>query len=258
MAQKKGDLISGAIGPVVFRIVNGKQIISSRPPKGKVKLSDSTKKANKTFGKASKIGAQLRRTVKLELKNKCDVNSSSRLSGELFSILHECTNKDTLEFDWQRNSFKSLNGFEFNFNYKVKTQIINMPVAELINGVLKVDFDQMKISEHFKFPYRSYHCILTATVSLLNLKANTVSVRAESLKRSINITEKIIQPFTFEFAVPDGCLYVLCLYQQYTTSAKDQLRAGVTKKLNRACICSAGISSGIYVGTDNFLWEEFM
>jgi hypothetical protein len=258
MAQKKGDLFSGAIGPVVFKIVNGRQIICSRPGKGKVKLSDSTKKAGKTFGMAATIGARIRRTIKAQLENKYDKTSSSRLSGELFSILHKCRNNETLEFDYEDNSFQSLEGFEFNSNAKVKTQITTMPVAELVNGMLKVNFGQIKIYDQLKFPFGSYHCLLTATVSLLNLKANTISVRAESLEKSINVTEKVVQPFTFEFTVPNGCLYVFCLYQQYTTSAKDQVQAGGSIKLNRACILRAGVSPGTYEGTDGFVWEEIV
>jgi hypothetical protein len=258
MAHKKGDLFSGAIGPVVFKIVNGRQIICARPGKGKVKLSDSTKKAGKTFGMAATIGARIRRTINQQLANKCDKTSSSRLSGELFSILHKCRNIDTMEFEYKDDSFKSLEGFEFNSNSKVKTQITSMPVAELVNGMLKVNFGQIKVYDQLKFPSGSYHCLLTATVSLLNLKANAISVRAESLEKSINVTEKTVQPFTFEFTVPNGCLYLLCLYQQYTASTKDQVKAGGITKLNRACILKVAISPGTYDGTDTFVWEEIL
>jgi len=49
MATRKGNYLTGVLGPLVLRVVNGKQVVSTRVKKGKIKHTEATKKSNQTL-----------------------------------------------------------------------------------------------------------------------------------------------------------------------------------------------------------------
>lgn len=258
MATKKGDLISGAIGSVVFRVVDGKQIVCSLPAKGKVKQSQATKNSNTTFGVASTLAARIRDTMEGELLGKYDSGMCSRLSGKVFLSLKDCKDTETLQYDLRERCFNRLDSFPFNEKAQVSNYITEMPEVVLDNGMLAVKFKKMKILNQIKFPYRSYHCRLSVSVSLMQLSAGKMSIKAETQRKGISRAENDLEPFVFNFTVPDGCFYVVSLFLEYLSNAKNITAALTQKKLNPCCICKAAIAPGIYQGTDHFRWEEMI
>lgn len=256
MAIKKDDLFSGAIGSVVFRVVNGKQIVSSRPAKGKVKQSQATKNSNTTFGVASTLAARIRDTIESELQRKYDTGMCSRLSGKVFLSLKDSKDKETMQYAFNEHSFSRLDGFAFNMKAQVSNCMAEMPEIVLKDGILAVKFKKMKILDQIKFPYKSYHCRLSVSVSLMQLSAGRVSFKAEIQRIGISRAENYVEPFAFNFPVPDGCFYVVSLFLEYVSSGKNISAALTHKKLNPCCICKAAIAPGNYQGNDHFRWEE--
>ena len=87
MAKKRGELFTGVLGPFVYRIVKGKQIITARIRKGTMKQTQNTKDFSNTFGMAAKFAAALRKTIVIQLNGFFDDGMRNRLNGLATKIL---------------------------------------------------------------------------------------------------------------------------------------------------------------------------
>jgi len=86
MAKLIGNLLSGSLGPYIFRIVKGKQIVSLKPASGTINQSVATKVASEVFGKASTLGRQVRKTLAFQYP---DLFSRDTIHAALFGRQHE-------------------------------------------------------------------------------------------------------------------------------------------------------------------------
>jgi len=87
MANLIDNLLSGTLGPYVFRIVNGQQIVSRKEAKGTRKQSPATKAASKLFGDAATLGTQVRKTLAAQYPDLFSRAASTNISGSLFKAL---------------------------------------------------------------------------------------------------------------------------------------------------------------------------
>jgi hypothetical protein len=258
MATRKGQFMTGVIGPVVLRVVNEKQVVSSKVGKGKIKHSEETKKSNQTFGMASSLAAQFRQSVGSQLNGLSDFDMNSRLSGTFFSILSRTRNKATREYHFLPDSFQSLEGFNFHQSYRLSKRLAAMPELSLENNVLKVAFPQINEEGYLQFAYGSFKCSLTICLSLFRLQDGFKVPNA--LTEELVIVKQIRLESTpqYEFKVPAGCFYVLSIFLRYNSLANNGFVAANSPKLTAACICKAEIAEGEYRGGDQYRWEEML
>jgi hypothetical protein len=256
MATNDGKFFRGVIGKVVFRVVNGKQIAQQRVAAGTIKHSEDTKKSNQTFGMASTLGAQLRRTVSSRITQKVDTTIASRLSGQLFSILSARRDKTTMLYDWQPDSFEALEGFNFNPKQLINKRLDKLPAITLKDETLTVSFPQISMPGILKFPYSSFRCKLSVTVSLFRLADGKMVPRSASQEKMFEKAISSYPTFKLKYNVPNGCLYIVTLWLDYENMTPNGNKTFNEPRLHSAEVCEARISEGEYLGNDQFTWID--
>jgi hypothetical protein len=256
MANIQGEFFRGVMGDLVFRVVNGRQIVQKRVAPGTIKHTSATKRSSKTFGRAATFAAQLRDTVSAQIKNRPYTGMPSQLNGRMFSALSAMPSSNKNNLLPGEKMFEGLEGFEMNAEHPLKRKLSQLPAIQLENEELIVAFPELTVPELLKFPYNSDRCKLSVTVSLFRLQDG------KRVKRSLVQDEILLQAlapfeaFSFRYIVPQSCFYVVILWMEFsdfmTTGSKIKRDPG----LDAACICQARIASGGYTGKDNYLWVD--
>jgi hypothetical protein len=256
MGTKKGDFFKGIIGNLVFRVVNGKQVVSLRPVRGTYKQSKEGLKRSNTFGTASSLGAKIRTDLAFNPNNFFDGKVSSRLTAELYKTLLTCRDLETMHYVFEPDSFSRLSGFDFNIYSKVKEQLAENLLIVFEKGMLKVVIPKMRIPDMLNFPYKSFRCRLTVSPSVFRLRDGLALSTPQ--RQSITITKdmKILEEQILKFEVPDGCLCIVSLCLEYTIAKKSGWVTINNKKFSPACICAAEITKGEYEPDERWHWEE--
>lgn len=244
MATQKGLLISGKVGPHIYKIVRGKQIITSKAAPGTMKKSVAMVKHSKTFGKATSIAAHLRKSLIVPLNGFHDAEMVNRLNSQLVKILAQSNNAVTGGFNFDPDSFKRLEGFEFNNNSNVKDLFKLLPTTSIINDGLTVKIKGFNIPGMLKFPFKSYHCKLIVSLSLFRLQHGTRLASAESQFVEVTKDKTKAGPFEFNFRVPTGCFFVISFFLEFATATKLGWKAINDREFNPGCICAAQIAEG--------------
>lgn len=112
--QGTDGLYRGIIGNLLFRVVNGKQIVQART--ANVNHSAGTKKSSKMFGLCSSQTTEIRGKLKPWMDGMCDRRVSSRFLGHCVRILKSDVNKDLESLNVVEADMTNLKGFEFNSN----------------------------------------------------------------------------------------------------------------------------------------------
>jgi hypothetical protein len=258
MATQKGLMISGKVGPHIYKIVNGKQIITSRAAPGSMKKSPAMLNYSKTFGMASSLGAQLRKSLVGSLNGFHDSEMVNRLNSHMVKILAQQRNALTGNYNFEPDSFKRLEGFEFNSNSNVKDLFKLTPTSSILDGTLSVKIKGFDVPRTLKFPATTYHCKFTLALSLFRLKNGSRLNLAETQTVEITKDKSKVGPFEFNFRIPDGCFYVLSLFLDYATAGKLGWKSIHDKEFNPGCICAARFAEGTDVGDPMRHWVKMM
>lgn len=105
-------LYRGTIGNLLFRVVNGKQIVQSKALS--ITHSVGTKRSSKTFGLCSSQATQIRGKLKPWMDGYCDTKVSHRFLGACIRGVKSEINKHLEEPNVVHANMKDLEGFEFN------------------------------------------------------------------------------------------------------------------------------------------------
>lgn len=103
---------SGMVGNVVFRNVNGRQIVVSRP--ANVKQTNATKKSASEFGNCSRWAKQLRSGLTPFLVGLTDSQMHQRFATAMYNAIKSNTLLPIGQRTPLNTDMDSLNGFEFN------------------------------------------------------------------------------------------------------------------------------------------------
>lgn len=125
--QDAEGLYRGTIGNLLFRVVDGKQIVQTKGVS--ITHSEATKKSSKMFGLCSSQTAQIRGKLKPWMDGCCDTKVSYRFLGACMRILKSEVNQHLEEPDVVEANMSDLEGFEFNSN---------SPLFKYFNGAIAV------------------------------------------------------------------------------------------------------------------------
>jgi hypothetical protein len=256
MASKKGEFFTGIIGNMVYRVMNGKQVVSSRVEPGTMKQTKATKTASGNFAAATALAAQLRRTLAIQLEGLYGDPMRNRLNGLFNKILTESRDPISKRFEFNTESFSRLAGFEFDLDSKVTDHALQMPVLDRLAERIDISFSGHQDPGMFKFPKRSLRCKLTFTLSLFRLKQGKMIALAESQSILLSKNEYLQQPAILTFNVPDGCLYVVGMFLEYQGAGKAGWRVINNLMFSPGCICIAGITAGKETGNSTGVWKK--
>ena len=252
MAIFRGKFLTGVIGKLIFRELKGKQIVSAKTGKKKIKHTVGTKGASNTFGLASRLGKNIRAIFQNLVNENADDEYVSRLTGELNTSLTASRDFETRIFHFEKNSFNGLSGFEFNLNSPLK-KILNLkPKVNLENENLRVSLPPILSPLKLLFPLNSTKCKLIIAVGLIRLKDGKRVLNAEKQTLLIEKEKTIPGATDFLFKVPDGCLCIVSLFLDYF-NGNIPINS---KKFNPAIICDTVISPGLYQNYDQPNWVD--
>lgn len=256
MGTKKDDFYRGTIGNLVFRVVNGKQVVSVRPARGTKKQNVEGIKRSNTFGTASSLGAKIRADLTFNPNNFFDRGLGGRLTAELYKILFECRNLKTMHYVFDRNSFSRLSGLDFNIHSKINRYLSETLLTVFEGGLLKVTIPEMQIPGMFSFPYKSFRCNLTFSISVFRLRDGLAL--STPLRQSITVTRdmQVLNEQVLKFEVPEGCLCVVSLCLDYAVAKRSGWVTVNSKTFSPACVCAAEITKGEYLPDDRWHWED--
>lgn len=258
MATHDGKFLRGVLGELVFKEVNGKQVVTKRIPPGTMKKTAGMKRSTNTFGMAASLAAAIRNTFSVQINHFQDGMANPRLTGEMCKILGNARDPGSLLYSFHRNSFKGLIGFEFNQLSKVKNLMAGLPKVDLTDGILKVEIYEMLIPRELKFPAGSFQCKLSVCVSLFRLKDGLATELPEVKTVEIAMNKDRLPWQEFQFEVPAGCLCITSIFLEYATAGKNGWEVLNNYRLNPGSICGAIITPGAYQNKGKRTWVDMV
>jgi hypothetical protein len=255
MATNDGKNLRGVIGPYVFRVLYGKNIVQSRVAPGKMKQTQSTIASGSNFGQC----VILANAIKMSSRNRFfEPYMFQNLTGVLHSSLKKRWDKNIGAFNLDQESFSSLNHFNFNSLSKVAERISEWPSVQLENNKLVVTLPSLQVPAQFPLPKKGFQCKLTIGVSLFRLADNLRSKYEEMQSMVFTQNDKLSPAIEWEFDAPQGCLCIVNLYLEYAHATSEGWYVINDKKFNPAGICRAVLNAGEYVGKkDPKKWIKF-
>lgn len=258
MAKKNGKFLRGVLGSLVFRVVNGKQIVTIRPPKGSIKQSEATKKASQTFGMASSFAAQILRGLKVALVEPGDTRVRNKMNSAIAVILKNCRDPETGKYHFDDQSFTPLDNFELNTRSKVQDLVIGMPSVMYKDGVLRLSLIDLKIPAMLKFPHDSFKCKITFCMLMYRLSEGLAVLNPEMQELVVTKDRKSTEAQDFIFKIPEGCFCLVTMTLQYAVAMKSGWQIINTKHFNPARICATVFAPGTYQPVPGQLWTEMV
>jgi hypothetical protein len=258
MARKDGEFLRGVLGDVILRVVNGKQVMQRRIPKGSARQTPNTKWCAETFGMAATLSLKIRQTLASRMLPQADKYVGSRLNGAIYPLLLAVRDKATGLCAFEADSFEKLVGFNFNPAKTIDKLLKIDPLINLEEQRLKVAFPTLTVPKLLKFAENSERCIMSATVSLFGLK------EGKMVEACITKQQTLLQPYapfksnSFTFDVPDGCLYLVTLWLEYHARTVKGIRFSNTPNLYAGSICAARIAPGKFIEDNQYIWTDMI
>jgi len=240
MGKFDGKQIVGLVGGLIFKKgKNKKTIVQTKA--AKVKQSAATKESANIFGIASAFSRNLRIDLTSITQKFYDGGMVNRLTTQNRAIFEQCYNKDTKKFDFNKDSFNRLAGFEFNLESPLIDSLWVTPQVALTGNNLTLSLPTFEVPRQLKFPDNANRCELTVFLSfyILDQELHT-SPAYQSIE--INNDQKSVAAQEFTFEVPDGCLCIAGIQLNYFWFSQNITTVINHKNLNPAGICAAIIT----------------
>ncbi|RQO74091.1 hypothetical protein DBR43_01405 [Pedobacter sp. KBW06] len=243
MARFKGKFLVGSIGNLTFKKNKKEQIVQTKPGKRGVKQTTATKKAALVFGKASQFSNCVRTSFRSLTKGNYDGEMINRLNKENFAILRQCYQTESESYDFKPDSFKRLNGFDFNSKSPLKDNLWIEPSVQVQEKELLIQLPDFEIPADFKFPGLSNTCSLMLKVYLLSIKTGFEKGQYLEILQISN-DQKIVPAQEWKLEIPDGCICVTGMALNYYRIQGNLMTPVNHKEFNPAVILNATVSNG--------------
>ena len=255
MARFKKNQFSGILGNLVFRVVNGVMIVSTKKAKGTTKQTKETKRAGNTFGMAGALASNIMGCFNRQMYNLQDTGMYNRLSKVAASCLHDSRDTKSLLFNFSEGSFDVMDDFEYNINSPLRISLRSRPQLSYANGVLKVLLTGLNDRSNLKYPKDGYICEITAGLGLFRLQDGKRLRDAETQRITINHDDTGLGSHEFSFVVPNGCFCVVALSLTYFAYKHHFPELINNKNFSPAVLCKSFITPGSYQEDTNRRWE---
>ncbi|MCD0486650.1 hypothetical protein LPB86_00300 [Pedobacter sp. MC2016-14] len=241
MAIIKNKLVSGSIGPTVYKSWRGKQVLSSQPDSPK--QTKATKQRAGVFGKASRVAKLIRDNMNCFMFY--DPTMINRFNAPIIDVLNHCFDEKTGSFTFERDSFLRLNGFEFHLQSLLINSLFVQPVVTLENDTLTLKIPEIYIQNQLKFPADATHCTIKVAFSLYAMEKG-METYVNYQTSEISKEQEVVPATEFSVAIPKGTLGVVGLGLQYYSKSAGMTTLINNKTFEPAAICSALVNSGIF------------
>lgn len=147
----KKNIISGATGSLVFRNLDGKQILQSHP--GKIRQTQQTVASASEFSQCSRWAKHLRIRLHSFLAGQTDSYMYRRLTGSFYNALLENTHLPKGQRTPLNASMKALEGFEFNSHSPFKEYFLpEITVVMDSERQVQVTIPELEPKSQMQFP----------------------------------------------------------------------------------------------------------
>jgi hypothetical protein len=162
-------LLSGGVGPVAYRMLNGQGIVQSRPGKGGVKQTKSTKESASEFGNASAAAKAIRMALFPILQSHTDHRMHIRFTAKVFEAATANTILPRGSRTLKDGDLSMLDHFQFNTNSLFSDYCTLQPDLHMdASGQLVIDLPEFSPNEVLAFPYEASGCDVCYMVSVFD------------------------------------------------------------------------------------------
>lgn len=256
MAHMRKNFIIGVLGPLVFRELNGKNIVSTRVAKGKIKHTKNTKTVSNTFGMATKLAGHILGCFKDSLNDCQDPLLFRRLSRLLQQVFLTTRDIKTRLYSFELNSFRSLNSLDFTIKSPLESSLINDPVVNLAGDQMSVFVSGLDNPEILVYPKGCFTCEITVSLAFFQMAAGLKIANSENQRVMLKKNTNDISEHEFVFQVPAGCLCIASIILNFFSIKRNYTALINTKEFNPSAICAAFIMPGKYGDSDGREWNE--
>jgi hypothetical protein len=244
MARLKGDKLSGAAGKLTYRESNGIQIAQQKPEH--INQTPASKKAGILFGKASALSSQIRSNLTPFFAEFTDGGLHNRLTAELNPVIQHYFDKETEQFNFEKESFNRMCGLDLNLDSKMK-DFLWAKLDISLNGLeLIVKLPELKIGRQLEFPISADSCELKIAVNLFALERGYHRHDLEAIL-DIEFTQQIVPAQQWIFPVMEGCLCIVGVAILYSRVRGHKTYMINNKDFSPAIICAAIMIPGEFI-----------
>ncbi|MCY1226835.1 hypothetical protein D3C87_143120 [compost metagenome] len=178
MAQvSRKNIISGITGNLVFRNLDGKQILQSRP--GKIHQTRETVASGSEFRHCSRWAKHLRIGLHSFLAGQADSYMYRRLTGAFYNALLENTHLPKGQRTPFTADMKALEGFEFNIHSPFKKYFLpEITVVMDSQRQVQVTIPELEPKSQIRFPEEVPHAELVVYACATKFEASSPIVDA--------------------------------------------------------------------------------
>jgi len=167
----KGQL-SGGIGSVYYRVLNGKPILQTKPGKG-TKQSTGTKVSASDFGIASSIAKNIRLFLFPLLQNMADPYMYTRFTPRIFKAIADGPKQTENGHTLLDGDLSGLNGFQFNINSIFSNYCSLQPLLNREDdGSLSITLPELSNRDSITTVEKATHCDICYLVTAFDSEIN--------------------------------------------------------------------------------------
>jgi len=256
MGILKGKFIVGPVGPVNFRVVKGKNIVSAKPVKGTMKQTKGTIRVASTFGIANQLSSEMMESFKKPISSFQDNLLFKRLTGRLRKIIYNARDLHSDRYSFTGESFNPLSDFDFNIDSPLKMSLNTLPVVSLRDGLLRVVLDDLDNPKKITYPMRSESCEIVVSMSLFRMTDGLKIPGAEYQRLKLKRYQDTISIHEFNYSIPAGCLCVVALNMYYYSITDNYLSILNNKKFSPGSILATYYVPGEYTEDESRKWVD--
>jgi hypothetical protein len=256
MAIIKDNLLVGVLGPLIFKIVNGKQIVTTKAAPGTMKQTASTIWTGKTFGLCSIISSHILQTYKRNFKNLQDGSMFGRLTPILYSSIVAGWDQEDRLFHFDEMDFSPLIDFDYNIKSPLKASLGVEIDVQQDGGKLLVSFTQLANRNVVHFPKGATSCEMTVALALFKLDEGLRTSTTISQSQMIKKFSNQLEMDKFQFDIPGGCVCLVSTFLHFYSYTKNYAVSVNTKKFNPAAISAALMIPNSVSPNSDYKWVE--
>lgn len=246
MAIIKNNFLVGTVGKLIFKVVNGKQVVSTKVARGTIRQSKESMQKAQIFGLASRFGSEILRSFKQYLNCFQDPAMFNRLIKKLYGAFVYAWNPETLQFNFEAHDFHILSDFNYNINSPLRDRLGLKTQLTFADGLLYVGFSAWGNMPVIKFLKDSNDCAITVGVSLYRLQDGFKTDQVISQRQIVKKYDNKLEIDEFQFKVPGDCLCVTSIFLNFYTKHSTYVNTLNSKKFSPSAICGASFTPGSF------------
>lgn len=256
MAIEKGGKRRGRVANLSYRVNRGKQIVQSRPGKGKIKLSVASTKTAGVFGRSSSLAGTIRKSLGTLIGTYYDTDMVSNFTKTVHNAVKQCYDPSTEAYNFATDSFKNVVGFNFNAHSRLEDSLWLSPESTLANNSLLITLPEQEIGKQLKFPKTSNYCEIVIMCRIYNLRNGLLEKKPVKHKFTADQTQPLLQMQKMEFHVPEGCLCFVGILLEYYLMTETVAVKINSKTFNPAALCTIYVNPGTPKEGSSIEWQK--